>query len=184
MTPRRVKAEKVVAKVIEESGGGSYSPNTVRRWVDGKEAVPPDLATMLDAILANLPYHIRAAEAEMFWENEVSRDALRDVAGMDRARRRRYGRRQDRKSRGCRTLHIGTFDLTPQAFDAVVAMASALGMSRRAFVEQWLQRAVDRLMTEIAAEAPDGVSWARTASSRIPSSAARHLAATVSKSLD
>jgi hypothetical protein len=181
---RKVKPEEVVAKVISESGGGKYLPTTVRRWVDGKEAVPPDLAAMLDAILANLPYHLRAAEAEMFWESEVTRDALRDVAGMDRARRRRYGRRQDRKSRGCKTMHLGTLDLTPQAFDSVVAMASALGMSRRAFVEQWLQRAVDRLMTEAAADAPDSVSWRRSPKSRRSSSAARHLASKVAKPLD
>ena len=81
-------------------------------------------------------------------------------------------------------MHLGTLDLTPQAFDSVVAMSSALGMSRRAFVEQWLQRAVDRLMTEAAADAPDGVSWKRGSKSRRSSSAARHLASKVAKPLD
>jgi hypothetical protein len=181
MGQKKIRPEDVVAKVLEESGGGSFSPKTIRKWVDGKETMPPDLAPMLDAILANLPYHLRIAEAEVFWESELSRQALRDVAAMDTYRRRRLSRRQDRRARGCKVMHLGSIDMTPQAIDAVTAMSSAMGISRRAFIEQWLQRAIDRLMTEVAAEATDGVSW-KKGESTLPSSAARHLAKEVNTS--
>ena len=137
---RQLKAEEVIAFALSEVGE-DCSVEQVAEWIsdESPESPPPSAAAKLSAILRNLDYHIRVAQARAISDKEIVDDSLRKIASLPRNERKLRAKAYVEQRAGEVSISPGMpLYLSPESEEAYRAIKRALGISGRAFISMIL----------------------------------------------
>ena len=137
--------EEIVSQVLTRQGYDA-GIGTVKGWLNGQESPPQDIIEVVESVIQNLPYHIRAFEAEATWSDGVGHEAVRRTVQTPSHIRGRVSTRQDASLNAHKTITVKEIHLTKRSHDAFVSMCRVCKLSRTSMIQSIVQNAINVVM--------------------------------------
>jgi hypothetical protein len=140
--PRADEAD-VICYALNEYGK-PVDVEIVRGWIKGEGSPPPDLLVTWDAIIKELPYHVRTYKFAMMSAPDVSRNAHRRIAAMKEVDRKKKGMNEYGRAHGLKKTQP-TLWLKPENQETLRTLARMLGVGQGALLSHWLNDAIEQM---------------------------------------
>ena len=138
-------AQEVVQFALKTQGY-DVEIKVIEQWIEGEIAPPEEMAEVVTAIIAALPWHIKRFQAEKMYSADVHREAFTSVAQKDKRHLNNVHKASQAKAAAMQKIDLGTLYFPKRIHDSFTAICKVLQISRTRFIQNIVQSMVETVI--------------------------------------
>jgi hypothetical protein len=143
------RVEYTSADVVQfamQQQGIEVDIETINQWVDGDAYPPSDYIPAFEAIIRNLPFHLRGFQASKLFDPQSGKDSFTKTVQTPKHKRVRAQNKGEADIYGMQRLNIGELYFSKPVHDALTSIARVCKLSRTGLIQQLTQNAVQMVI--------------------------------------